>query len=159
MATEPVDIDQYLEECTKIEPMALQEEFVRVPADLAFWNGKYANVYQHWLEMKLAREICFAKLWQHHQTQLLINTPKGKATISEVEAAVFQDAEYIDAKVKEITAEGEKVRLYGIMDSLRSKRDMLISLGAHQRAEMGNDPMLRKQAYLEAEVRNHRDGG
>ncbi len=146
-----------LEEAVRIEPLALEEEFVRLPGDLSYWNQLYADAYQSWLEAKLGRETMYAKKYMEHKTYLL-STTKGRVTESEVESAVLTDDAYINAKTHEIQTESDKIRLYGIMDAIRSKRDMLISIGAQHRAEMQNDPSIRRQAALAREVDNARHG-
>jgi len=40
----------------------------------------------------------------------------------------------------------EKIRLYGVIDAVRTKRDMLISIGAQVRAEMESDPSIRERS-------------
>lgn len=146
------DPDKYADDCTKIVPEVLQEEFVRLPADLAYWNARYAQTYQFWLESKLARERECARLYALHQAKLM-TAGKGKVTISEVESSMNQDQAFVDVRTKEIIAESEKIRIAGVVEAIRAKRDMLISIGAHQRAEMQNDPMIRQARDVEREVR------
>ena len=149
------DPDKYLHECTQIEPTFLQEEFVRLPADLAYWNQRYSEAYRVWLEAKHAVERHAAVMSIAIREQLMV-TNKGRATISEVEQLLHRDAAYDQLKRAEIVAETEKVRLYGVLDALRTKREMVISLGAHIRAEMSNDPLIRQQRALDEEVRRSR---
>ena len=137
----PKDVDAYMEECVQMEPLALQEEFVRMSADYAYWNECSAEAFKHWQELKSKREEVYATRLKDVREDLqfeLDSDPnkKGKVTVSEVESAVLTDTYYRDAKAAEIAAEAEKVRLVGYLEALRTKRDMLISLGAHQRAEM-----------------------
>jgi len=147
------DLDSYLKSCVQIEPLALEEEYVRLPADLAFWNQRYSEVYRYWLERKVVLNEVRARI-QIEERERLEMLAKGKrVTIGEVEDALILNPEYQQAKMKEIAAEAEKVRLWGVLDALRSKRDMLISLGAHIRAEMAHDPMIRKQASIDHEVK------
>lgn len=155
-ATDPTN---YLRECVRIEPMALEEEFVRVPADLAYWNEEYSKIYQFWLERKMIREQVQAMVQTECREHLEITKKGGKPTVGEVENEMILDTRYQQAKSKEIQAESEKVRLAGVLDALRSKRDMLISLGAHMRAEMQNDPMIRRTAAVDREVRNAQEHG
>jgi hypothetical protein len=147
------DEDQYLDDCTQIEPMALQEEFVRLPGDMAYWASRYATVYKLYLDAKLVRERVTAELKEQHRNRLTLNS-KGRVTVDEVESAVLMDANYLEAKSSENALESEKVRLNLIVDALRAKRDMLISIGAHQRAEMQHDPVVRVQ---EAAARDAHD--
>lgn len=152
MSSPDHDIEKYLSECVRIEPLALEEEFVRLPSDLSFWNQRYSEVYRYWLQCKIEVGEVKARV-QLEERDRLENAAKGKrVTIGEVEDALVLNAEYQKAKMREITVEAEKVRLWGVLDALRSKRDMLISLGAHIRAEMSNDPLIRQQARIEREV-------
>jgi hypothetical protein len=75
-----------------------------------------------------------------------------KATEKTVEASVECDAEYQEVRYRYVEAEAEKVRLAGIMEAMKSKKEMLISLGANLRVEMGSDPMIRSQ-QRESKVR------
>jgi len=138
----PEDPDEYLWQCAEIEPMALEEEYVRVPADLAYWNNRYAEVYKYWLERKLVSSRLAAERKGEIRT-LLQATQTKRPTIGEVEDELLMDAGYQQALAKQIAAEAEKVRLHGVLDAIRTKRDMLISLGAHIRAEMQRDPLIR----------------
>src|SRR5688572_3935542 len=129
-----VDIDQYLAECLRIEPTVIEEEYVRLPGDLAYWNARYSVAYQRWLQAKLERETTEARLSESWRGQL--GTKPGRVTVGEVEAKVVQDPLYTQARQAENDAESEKVRLWGVMDALRTKKEMLVSLGAHMRLEM-----------------------
>lgn len=146
------------QDAVKIESFALEEEFVRLPGDLAFWNAKYSAVYHYWLSRKMILAQVTAEVSQAERTQLEGITGAKRVTISEVEAALVLNPEYQQAKVKEIEAEAEKVRLYGVLDAIRSKRDMLISLGAHMRAEMQSDPSIRRLTAIERERDNESAG-
>lgn len=146
-----------LEDCVRIVPEALEEEFVRVPGDMAYWNNLYANAYQLWLEAKLARELLYAQIYKSEKSRLLASS-KGRVTEGEVESEVLADHAYQNARVREIQTESDKLRLHGIMEAIRSKRDMLISIGAHQRAEMQGDPTIRRQAAIGREVQAGKDG-
>jgi len=141
---------EYLKECVRIESFTIEEEFIRLPGDLAYWNNKYADVYQYWLERKQVTAEVTAR--RSSEIREDMTAAKGKRPlVSEVDDALTMDPAAQQAKMKEIAAEAEKVRLYGIMDALRSKREMLISLGAHMRAEMKFDPLIRERAYLDGE--------
>ena len=146
---QPSDPEQYLDECVAIEPLAIEEEFIRVPSDLAYWNARYSDVYLHYHTCKLTREQVFHRLYEVHSDRL--RALSGKATVDQIKAAAEQDPEYTKAKTYEITADAERVRLSGVLDSIRSKRDMLISLGAHTRFSEGRDPSIRQQSYLDRE--------
>jgi len=152
------DEGQYLRECVRIESSTLEEEFIRLPGDLAYWNHQYSRAYQTYLMAKNDLERVAASCSIIIRTQLGIEN-KGKVTISEVEQQLVMSADYQRAKGAEIVAEAEKVRLYGVLDALLSKRDMLISLGAHMRQEMQNDPTIKRGLAVESEVRRARRDG
>lgn len=123
---------------TDIDPLALDEEFQRAPADFAYWSNQLAQATKASMRAKFDRERTYAKL--------LIETREtlGKKTVDEVEARVVCHPEYEIAKLNEIDSDAERARLYGIVESLRVKRDMLIQIGAHVRAEMERDPQTRE---------------
>lgn len=143
------DPEEFLESCVQINEADMNAEFVKVPAQLAYWNNRYAIIYRHWLERKAMKEQLYAQLAIDIRTRLSIGA--SRVTLTEVESAVLLEPEYQQAKAKEIVAESEKVRLFGILDAIRSKRDMLVSLGANMRAEMQHDPSLRSQAHFDRE--------
>lgn len=135
------EVGEYLWECVRIDPLVIQEEYVRLPSDLAYWNERYASAYRFWLEIKDRRERTEAQLAVTLRKDLeleLAHNPHrtGKVTVGEVAGAVASSEEYRSVRAKEIGAEAEKVRLWGVLDAIRTKRDMLVSLGATQRAEM-----------------------
>jgi len=137
------DPDEYLRDCVRIEPLVIEEEFVRLPADLAFWNERYSQCVRTFLMAKLDADECEARLRIVHREMLLATG--AKVTESQVDSAVTQDGATRDARIRLIEAEAAKQRLGGIVDAIRTKRDMLISLGAHMRAELQGDPVLRRE--------------
>jgi len=151
------DPDEFVEEAVRIDPTNLNQEYIQLPSQLAYFNNRYAEVYRYWTECKAVSEQVAAQLAQQIRDHLSA-TSKGRVTLAEVDQQVLLDPTYRQAKAKERVAEAEKVRLYGVMDALRTKRDMLISLGANYRLEMSGDPMLRAQAKLEREVEHARNG-
>ena len=148
------DPDEFLEECVTVNSADLVGEFTNLPAQLAYWNDRYATVYRYWNERKEVTAQLRAKLSMWHRDRLGLLT-KGRVTVGEVEDAVLVEPEYQQARAKELAVEEEKVRLYGVVDSLRAKKEMLISLGAHLRAEM-SDPIIRQQRQLTADLGGNR---
>jgi len=134
------DLDQYALDCVKIEPLALEEEFVRLPSDLAYWNNRYAEVYRYWQERKHIKETMAHTLGAFFREQLSV-TSKGRVTVAEVEEQVTLSEDFKQARAKELHGEVEKIRVQGVCEALRAKKDMLVSLGAHMRAEMGDMTM------------------
>jgi len=130
-----MELDKYLAECVSIDSMALQTEFERTPNDFAYWSNRYAEVYRHHALCKQKRELVEATLQIEIRDQNEIGRG-AKMTVGEVEARIAKSTLYIDAKLAEAEADAERVRLAGVVEAMRTKREMLISLGAHIRAEM-----------------------
>lgn len=136
-----MNIDKELARCVNIEPLILNEEFVRLPSDLAYWNGQYSEALKTYLTTKLQLKRLEAQLQMEKRVEL--ETQNKKVTESMVEAAIEIDDRHHAAQLALIESECEKEKLDGFCEALRTKKEMLISLGASLRAEMNGDPMLR----------------
>ena len=137
-------------DATRIMPEALQEEFTRLPADLAYWNEQYSRAYREYLRAEMFRKEVEAQLGILLRDHL--QAMGSKATVSEVEQRVLTHDQYRSAKEAEIEAETAKVRAWGVVEALRAKREMLVSVGAHVRAEMAGDPLVRQRAHADQAV-------
>lgn len=151
------DDAQYLRECVTVNQLDLNGEFVRVSADLAFCNARYAEAVEDLGRAKLRAEFNEARLYEEVRTAFL--SEGTKPTEKMVESAIRQKEDYMASQEALIEAEGKKLRWYGLVDAVRTKRDSLISLGAQQRAEMSHDPVLRERARTERLVQNGRGDG
>lgn len=150
-----VTLDEYLEKCVTVRPESLEEEFRRLPAELAYWNAKYAAAYRALALAEAHRRSVTSRTHLEMRERLksvteeeLAKTPKAKLrqpTVGDIEALVEGDELVILARRAELEAECEKVRIQGAVEAVRTKKDMLVSLGAHIRAEMEGDPVLREQ--------------
>lgn len=141
-----IDVEDYLLDCVRIEPLAIQEEFVRCPRDLAYWNERYANAYEEQVTAKLDLERLEGMTRIRIEAQHADAKPPKKVTVPTLDALVLNDDAVYAAKVRHLKAEVETVRIKGVLDAVRSKRDMIVSIGAHIRAEMAGDPSLRSLA-------------
>jgi len=142
-----IDVDEYLAQCTQVEPLALQEEFVRWSGDYAYWNEKLAKASRLHASCKLEREKIYSRLTL--EARAMAGT--SKTTVAEIEAKVMADPAYQTAREAETDAEVETERISGVLQALRGKKDMLVQLGYHQRAEMAGDPTLRE--YMRDQTR------
>lgn len=136
-------VDDFLLDCVQIEPEALQEEFIRIPADLAYWNAKYTTAYKALTFAKIAMERTAARITL--EIRAVHADDKPKITEGFVEAKLLNMMAYQTMQEAHAEAEVEKVRLHGVLEAIRAKRDMIISIGAHVRAEMGGDPVVRSR--------------
>lgn len=135
--------DDYLRSCVDIDPLRINDEYIRIPGDLAYWNQQYADALRVFLQAKVDLGTIRAKLQPAIRQALLV--AGGKTTESQVEAAIDSNQTYIDAQNALIDAEVAKNEQYGKLDAIRSKKEMLVSLGAQLRAELEGDPSLREQ--------------
>jgi hypothetical protein len=126
----------YLAECVTLIPEQIQEEFTRLSADMAYWGQRYADAYRLALDTEMERKRVYGQRFFDLAVELEVSSKKGKApTADERKHAVEFDVAYLAARSRENRAEAEKIRLYGVLDAIKAKRDMLISLAAQQRAE------------------------
>ena len=148
------EVEDYLVASVQIEPMAMQEEYVRIAPDLAYWNDRYAKVLKSFQIAKLEVETTEARLYIQQRNAML--DEGKKPTEAQINTAVTIDPELREVKMELIMAEVEKVRIAGVCDAVRTKRDMLVSLGATMRAEYASEPSIRAQAR---DVRRVRENG
>ena len=125
---------EYRRECSKIDDLAISEEFIRLPADFAYWSERYAEKKEAFMLEKHELQRLRAKLVVKHREELSLSN--SRVTESMVTSAVDQDPTWHDQYVSFVKAEVacEKAKLF--LETLRTKKDMLVSLGAMQRAEM-----------------------
>lgn len=167
-----LDIEDYLKDCVDIEPEALQEEFVRLPADLAYWNHQLALAVKELQQAKFVREQTYArrrtelredlmaasraayeKAYEEAENETERKKLRLKApTVDDIDSAAVSDSEYAEARQREIDAEANKVRMFGIVDAVRTKRDMVIQMGADRRIEMQGDPRLLEVIKAHREI-------
>lgn len=123
-----------------IDPHNIQQEFVNLPGELAYWCSQYASATEDFLTKKAAFEVTEARLAANARTTLEVQGKKAtEATIME---STRTSPEWLAVRTALIRAEGNKVRIHGIVSAVEAKRDMLISLGSHIRAEMAAFPSV-----------------
>lgn len=142
------ELEQRVRECTDIFPEAIQEEYVRLPSDLAYWNKQYAEAQRVELKAKARAKRARADAQLRIRQEAADDGRKMTDKIAEAETEI--DADVAEAEDFYADAVADRSRLYGVVDAVRAKKDMLVSLGAHVRAELEGDPSLR------AEARNRR---
>jgi hypothetical protein len=142
----PEDLEEYRRACVRIEPEAIQDEYVRTPSDLAYWSEMHSNVFREWQLAKFAREQEWGAAITRSRATLSSASVSGRGpTVDQVDAHATNDEAYVAAKRNEIYLEAERQRLLGMVEAIRTKKDMLVSLGAHIRAEMERDPQVNER--------------
>lgn len=139
MASEEFDLDDVFE----IDSVNLNDAFCRQPAELAYWNGEYAKAYRAAAAAKANEKQVRAATREVVRERLM--AMRGKATLPDIDSALEIHEDVVEATEQTTEADYEKVRIFGIVDAIRAKKDMLISVGAQLRAEMEHDPSIRAQ--------------
>lgn len=137
------DQAKYLRDCTAIYPEQIEEEFVRTPSDVAYWNAQYADALDVFLKAEAHRKREWARLYLLKKAEA--SAAEERTTETSLKAVVEASDEYAEAVQAEILAEAQKERMRGHVDAVHTKRDMLQSLGAKLRVEMMSDPQVRQR--------------
>lgn len=137
------EIDSLLVDSTRIDPINVKDEFVRVSADMAYWGEQFAQASRTLQRKKLNYEQVRAALWLEKR-EGASRTGKKPPTVDDIKAMVETADELDEAKGALIDAEYERDRIKAVLEAVRAKKDMLISFGAHVRAEMNGDPVIRE---------------
>ena len=140
MKIHDLEVDEYLSECVRINSDNLQEEFCRVPADLAYWGERMADAAKDAKLAKLHREKTESVLYAKHRAEL---SNFGKTTEAAIRAAVVDDPAYEKAKIREIEADAAATAFKNRFWAVSAKKDLVQSLGATIRVEMQRDPLVR----------------
>lgn len=165
-----ITVEKFLDDCVRIHPELLQEEYVNIPAHLAYWGERHARALRQVLALET--ELARAKDEQKERRAMLWvqlydeRAEKGEKTSEKVMENMVDAHEdmrlaregVLLARQKLDGAEAEKARLWSVCDALRTKKDMLVSLGAHVRAEMAHDPMIREHSATRRELDAETEG-
>lgn len=121
-----------------IDRRQLGGEFIELSGHLAYWGDRYADAQV----AKLRAEMGAKKLRRRIYLQLRSVKEKGDTETS-LDARVETDPMVDEADELVLLRTAASLKLRSLVESIRTKGDMLVSLGAHQRAELKGDPMLR----------------
>lgn len=133
--------ERTIEDVVAVDQLLLKDEFSKLPSDLAHYNEQFAEALRTFLRCERRRKETFARLYIETR-----EAAEEKMSEAMLKATVESDEEYEQACQNEIAAEVSKARLWGMCEAIRAKKDALISIGAHVRAELGGDPSLRDRA-------------
>jgi hypothetical protein len=133
---------EYAKACVTLEPLALEEEFVRFAADLASWGEQAAQAKREVGLRKMSAEVVAAQLDGEARTALAGDKKPTEASIA---AWVQQDPRRVAAEKEVIDAEYHSDRVRAVLDAVRAKRDMLVGLGAAERITREQEPVIRER--------------
>lgn len=166
--TELLEIEQDLRERLRIDPLALEQEFITCPGNIAYLGAKHGAAIRDHLRAEIRRK----KLWgllliqareeleslqQEAQTKENLAASVGdrktkdvkvRVTESMVESHAQQLAAWQRAQEEEIEAEVTREVARTNLAAMLAKKDMLVQMGANQRAEMERDPTIRNTVMM-----------
>ncbi len=136
------DLDAVLE-VMEIDPLDIEMEYTTIGSQIARYNELHVEALRE--QLYAEREVKRVRA----KKQLFIRSHAAasdeKMTDSRANAKVEASTMVQKIEIAAIDARIERERLRGILKTLEGKRDMLVSLGAHIRAEMQGNPSLREQ--------------
>lgn len=131
---------------TEIVETNLQGEFVRVGGDLAYYNGRYSDALEMYLKAK--HNLKFVAAVSRKRLREEAQAKGTKLTEGALEDLVEVDPAMVACREELIAAEVLKSRVGGIIEAVVTKRDMLVSLGAHVREEMRGQPSISSEERI-----------
>jgi len=138
-----VEVSEYLKQCVDMVPEQINEEFSRMSADYAYWNEKYAEANRLELVTEWSEKKAYASAYLQKKMEAQVSSTKtSEATL---DAEVKTSQVYGRAVEEHIEARAATAHLKGVLEALKTKREMLISSGAHLRQEMQGDPIIREK--------------
>jgi hypothetical protein len=167
-----VEVEAVFKDSVTLNDVALDEEFVRIAADVGYWNARYADALKEHLlaehTVKLERDRAMievrAQLRAHAAAASApVEGKRTKAakdvTESEVKTYVSLREDIIALELDAIAKEVEKEKMRRFADSVAVKKDALQSLGARLRIEMERDSAVRRRYSSSREAARDRQGG
>lgn len=115
-----------------IDPEGVKGEYTHVAPQLALLNEKYAQASATHIMAKHLRDVAYATVYAE-----ITSDAAKKPAEATIKNMILLDDRYQTAVQQYAAAEKAKLRAWGDCDAMRSKKEMLISLGATIRAEQG----------------------
>jgi hypothetical protein len=126
-----------------IDSSDINSEYIRLPADLAYWNALYATAIGAELCLKQELKTLQATLEDRYRKEA-----KDRPTEKYLESCVNRDNGFLAARSALDGATVTKVRISGVVDAICAKREMLVSLGASLRAELQGPLSINEKSRI-----------
>lgn len=138
----PRATDKEIDRAVNIEPTAIQEEYSALPGDLHYWAAQVSDRNEVLDNLEDDLRAFEAR------TELHIITEATKAGVKPPPEAVRQAQVRVDPfwklTVRAISkARRDKADAQAVLDAIKAKKEMLISLGATQRLELEREALIR----------------
>lgn len=139
---------EYAERCAKTDVNNLNGEYARLPADLYYWRGRWVDTLVAEGDTEASRkgaqeDVKTAQAQVYQRLRVLKDQGSKALTESAIEAAIQTSPEYLVAlgrfrevaKAERLAGEA-KARVAAVVEAIKSKETMLVSLGASMRHEV-----------------------
>lgn len=143
-----IETELRMREAMRLNPLELEEVFVRLPAEIAWVSAQYAHAIGAHLRAKARAKRLRGLLEIRVREELEDAGVKGggkRPTESMVDARVEQLPEWQEAQEEEIAADVAREVARGRLSAIMAKKDSAVQLGAAHRAELERDPVIRKR--------------
>jgi hypothetical protein len=137
---ESLDMDEYLIGCVTVDVQSVTDEYIRLPADLAYWNTILSRQILQYERAKANLRESEARANLEVRERLIESG--AKVTEAVVDARTQLEPALKLARLAYADAVSERKRLEGLVSAINSKREMLISLGATLRKEYVPEPSI-----------------
>lgn len=122
----------------------LNGEFARLPSHTARWAYLAADAVNEVAKAKHHYDKLFAQVREDTRIDGLSQSVPLKYTVDQLDGKVTNTLVVVLARDAVAEAELRKSRILGVCEGLRAKRDMLIQLGASQRAAREVDLWMKQ---------------
>lgn len=152
-----------------IDSTQIEEEFIRLPGDLASLSELHVEAAESAEYADLALEILEARATAEIREHAKLMG--DNATVNFLSSKLKLRPDWQSAKRESIARRAEEARAKAMVNAVIAKREMLISLGAHIRAQLMGDPTTRAKGSISRSSRkgsfedhdwssdtNHHDG-
>lgn len=129
----------YLRQSVDVDPEDIQGEFIRVSTDIQQWGFRYASAEAEHKRASNRLDIVEAEAAERIRAEYA----DTKITEKRIDQLILLDPEVQKAMDDEVTALHRKSRVRATVDAVRAKKESIISLGAHIRAEQ--EPHLKEK--------------
>lgn len=135
------ETDREIARATSIEPTAIQEEYSAVPADVYRWASAVAERDEvlDYAERDL-------KSYEARRAVEIVDAVKAEEKVpgeAKITAAIRRESGWVKAVELVAKARRGKADALAVLEAVRAKKEMLISLGATQRLELEREALIR----------------
>lgn len=133
---------------SEIDMRDLNAEFCRIPGDIDYYGELYAKASGKLQKIKIELKREEAKSFLVHKNTGSGSRPGTAPSDKVCEQVALQDRDVIQLQDQYVEASIETEKLKNTMEALKTKRDMLIQLGASERKTREYNPVIRdKESY------------